>query len=120
MVVSDADVYSGFLAPVLTQILTNQLLFSHASAEVRGENMLERNFASIGFRTHNHHVMSLTCSPLSHLGRGNTPLCFFSDYLTKYSIVYIQNQNIIYVLHCLVLVCAVHKSKFKNRWAFEG
>ena len=41
------------------------LLFSHASAEVRGGNMLERKFPSTGDRTHNQ-VMSPTRSPLSH------------------------------------------------------
>ena len=44
------------------------LLFSHASAEVRGKNTLERKFASTWDRTQNHQVMSLTCPPLSHLG----------------------------------------------------
>ena len=47
----------------------HQLLFSHGSAEVRGENMLERKVASTGNQTHNHQVMSLTRSPLSHPGR---------------------------------------------------
>ena len=43
------------------------VLFSHASAEVRGENTPERKFVSTGDRTHNHQVMSPTRSPLSHL-----------------------------------------------------
>ena len=43
--------------------------FSHASAEVRVENMLERMFASPGDRTHNHQLMSPTRSPLSYPGR---------------------------------------------------
>ena len=46
---------------------SHRLLFSHASAEVRGENTPERKVASTGNRTHNHQVMSLTRSPLSHL-----------------------------------------------------
>ena len=33
---------------------------------VRGKNMPERKFASTGYRTHNHQVMSPTRSPLSH------------------------------------------------------
>ena len=33
------------------------LLFSHAS-EVRGKNTPQRKFASTGYQTHNHHVMS--------------------------------------------------------------
>ena len=44
----------------------HQLLFSHASVEVRGENTPERKFASTGDRTHNHRVMSPTRSRLSH------------------------------------------------------
>ena len=35
---------------------SHQLLFSHASAEVRGENTPERNFVSTGSKTHNHQV----------------------------------------------------------------
>ena len=70
MAVSDAHVFSGFLTLVLTQlsIQNHRLLFSHASAEVRGENTLEREFASTGSRTHNHQAMSPTRSPLSHPG----------------------------------------------------
>ena len=79
MAVGDAHVFPGFLTPVLTQLffpkppttfLTyfNGLLFSHASAEVRGENKPERKFASTGDQTHNHQVMSPTRSPLGHLG----------------------------------------------------
>ena len=44
MTVGDAYVFSGFLTPVLIQLSfqSHQLLFSHASAEVRGENMPQR------------------------------------------------------------------------------
>ena len=68
--VGDAHVFPGFLTPELTQLSfqSHQLLFSHASAEVRGENTPERKFASIGYRTHNHQIMSLTCLKLSHPG----------------------------------------------------
>ena len=45
-----------------------RLLFSHASAEVGEKNTPERKLASSGDRTHNHQVMSLTRSPLSHPG----------------------------------------------------
>ena len=40
MAVGDAHVFPGFLSLVLTQLSVqiHQLLFSHASAEVRGEN----------------------------------------------------------------------------------
>ena len=68
MAVGDARAFPGFLTPVLTQISfqSHRLLFSHASAEVRGENTPERNFASTGSPTHNHQVISPTCSPLNH------------------------------------------------------
>ena len=62
MAVGEAHVFPGFLTPVLTRISyqSHQLLFSHASAEVTGENTPERHFASIGSRTNNHQVMSPT------------------------------------------------------------
>ena len=48
MAVCDAYVFPGFLTPVLTQLSfrSQQLLFSHASAEVRGENMPEKMLVS--------------------------------------------------------------------------
>ena len=44
MAVGDAYVFPGFLTPVLTQLFfpKPRLLFSHASAEVRGENTPEK------------------------------------------------------------------------------
>ena len=44
MAVDDAYVFPGFLTPVLTQIFFQKprLLFSHASAEPRGENTPEK------------------------------------------------------------------------------
>ena len=73
MAVGDAHVFPWFLTPVLTQISFQnlRLVFSHASAELRGENTPERNFASTGSRTHNHQVMSPKRSPLSHRGGAN-------------------------------------------------
>ena len=71
MVVGDAYVFPGFLTPVLTLFFffqSHRLLFSHASAEVRGKNTPERKVTSTGDRTHNHQVMSLTRSPLSYPG----------------------------------------------------
>ena len=70
MAVGDAHALPGFLTPVLTQLSfkSHRLVFSHASAEVRGENTPERKFASTGYRTHNHQVMSPTRSSLSHPG----------------------------------------------------
>ena len=73
MVVGDAYVFPGFLTPVITLLFfqSHRLLFSHASAEVRGENTPERKVASTWYRTHNHQVMSPTRSPLSHPGGSN-------------------------------------------------
>ena len=47
---------------------SHRLLFLHTTAEVRGENMPERKFASTRDQTHNHQVMSPTRSPQSHPG----------------------------------------------------
>ena len=70
MAVGDAHEFPGFLTPILTQLSfqNHRLLFSHASAEVTGENTPERKFASTGYKNHNHLVLSLTRSPLSHPG----------------------------------------------------
>ena len=77
MAVGDAYVFPGFLTPVLTLLFfqSHRLLFSHASAEVRGENAPERKVASTWDRTHNHQVMSPTCSPLSHPGGSSAEEC---------------------------------------------
>ena len=66
----DTHDFPGFLTPVLTQLSFQSLRppFSHASADVRGENTPKRKFASKGYRTHNHQVMNLTRSLLSHVG----------------------------------------------------
>ena len=45
---------------------SHRLLFSHASAEVRGKNSPERKVASTRDQTHNHQVMSPTRSLPSH------------------------------------------------------
>ena len=69
MAVGDADVFSGFLTPVLTQLSfqSHRLLFSHALAEVRGVNTPERKFASTLSRTHKrvpgHESHMLTTEP---------------------------------------------------------
>ena len=54
MAVSDAHVFPGFLIPVLTQLflLKPPSSFLTCSAEVRGENLLERKFALTGDRGH--------------------------------------------------------------------
>ena len=47
MAVHDANVFPGFLTPVLTQLFfPKPITFSHAYAEVRGENTPERKVAS--------------------------------------------------------------------------
>ena len=70
MAVVGAHVFPHFLIPVLTQISfqSQQLLFSQASAEVRGKSKAKRNFALTGSQTHNNQIMSLTHSLLSHPG----------------------------------------------------
>ena len=70
MAVGEAHVFPAFLTLVLTCLpfKSHQLLFPHASAEVRGENTPKRNLASTGYRTHSHKVPSLTRSLLSNLG----------------------------------------------------
>ena len=69
MAVGDAHVFPGFLTLVPTQLSfqSHRLLFSHAP-DVRAENTQQRNFTSTGYRTQNHHGMSQTRLPLSHLG----------------------------------------------------
>ena len=57
--------FPGCLKPVLTQLFFPKL-FSRGSAEVKGENTLEKKVTSTRDQTHNHQVMSLTSSPLSH------------------------------------------------------
>ena len=70
MAVGDARVFwlSHTSTSTTLSFQRHRLLFSHASAEVRGENTPERKFASTGDRIHKHQVMSPTRSPLSHPG----------------------------------------------------
>ena len=70
MAVGDAYVFPSFLTPLLTQLSfqSHRLLKSHASADVKGENTLERKFALSGDRTHNYRVIRQTRSLLSHPG----------------------------------------------------
>ena len=67
MAVGDAHVFSDFPTSVLTQISfqSHRLLFSQASAEVRGENTPESSpQLEIELK---HHLMSSTRSPLSSI-----------------------------------------------------
>ena len=66
MAVGDACMFPGFLISVLTQ------LFSHASAEVRGDNTPERKVAKTGDRTHNHQVIESNTLTIEPPGRGVT------------------------------------------------
>ena len=52
MGVSDAHVFPGFLTPVLTQhsFQSHQLLFSHASAEVRGKIHWKESLPQLGIK----------------------------------------------------------------------
>ena len=70
MAVGDAHVLPCFLTLVLTHLFypSHELLFSHSSTEVRGENSLERKFATTQDQTRNNQVMSPTRSSLSHPG----------------------------------------------------
>ena len=65
MVVGDAHVFPGFLTPILTQLSfqSNRLLFSHVSAEVRGEAMPERKLASNGSQPPRHESDTFTTKP---------------------------------------------------------
>ena len=85
MAVGDAHVFPGFLTPVLTQLSfqSHRLLFSYASAEVKGENTPEKKFASGVNRTHNYQVMSPTRSPLSRAGGARQIYTFFNPFPNK-------------------------------------
>ena len=85
MAVGDAYVLPGFLTPALTQLFFPKppTSFSHASAEVRGENTPERKVASTGDRTLNHQVISQTRSPLSHPGKAKHQQTAFENIVGK-------------------------------------
>ena len=79
MAVSDAHVFPGFFTPALTQLSfqSHRLLFSHTSAEVRDENMLERKLAS-NLQPPSHKSDKLTTEPpglgfLPHNTTSNDP-----------------------------------------------
>ena len=66
MEVGDAHVFPAFLTPVLTQLSfqSHRPLFSHTSAEVRGENTSRKSLPQPGLEL----TTSPTRSPLSHPG----------------------------------------------------
>ena len=59
---------------------------------MRGENTPERKFASTGYQTHNHQVVSLTCSPLSHPGWASLDL----DLSRKHNLTPVTLHSIYY------------------------
>ena len=71
MAVGDAYVFPGFLTPVITQLFFPKPATTFLTCYCRGEseNSPDRKVFSTVDPTNNHQVMSLTCSPLSHLGR---------------------------------------------------
>ena len=105
MVVGDAHVFPGFLTPVLTQLSfqSHQLLFSHASAQVRGEKVSWRNLHQLGIKLtttrswvwHNHHwatwgsiKQQSTISPLSKV-------IFQTESICRRQIEYCSNGEIL-------------------------
>ena len=65
----NGHVFPDFLTPVLTELFFPKPLTTFFTCFCRGEKTPERKFASTGYRTHNHQVMSPTRSPLSHPGQ---------------------------------------------------
>ena len=95
MAVGDKHLFPGFLTPVLSQLFFPKpvtTFFSHASAEVRGENTPERKSASTGDRTHNHQVMSPILSPLSHPG------CALLNWKSPKQTKFLQTKFIILII----------------------
>ena len=70
---SVTHMFPCFLTPVLTQIFFPKPPNTFLACFCRGERQkyAGKKVASTGDRTHNHQVMSLTCSPLSHPGGAN-------------------------------------------------
>ena len=68
--VGDANVFPGFLTPVLTQLFSPKPQDNFLTCFCRGERRkyAERKVASIRDQTHNHQLMSPTCSSLSYPG----------------------------------------------------
>ena len=108
---------------------SHRLLFSHASAEVRGEDLPERKVASTGDRTHNHQVMNPTPSPLSHPGWASS--LEIRRLLKDTELIYLQLCDYLFVFmhhadaftHCQtkpqfdaqkIYSCAKHGEKRRN------
>ena len=89
--------FPGFLTLVVNNFSfkSHQLLFSHASAEVRGENAPERKFPTTEDQTHNHRVISPTHSPLNHPGDARNILGPRSDFHSGFILFDIDLQSLI-------------------------
>ena len=98
--------FSHQLWPVVTQLSfqSHQILFSHASAEVKGENTPERKFASTGSGTHDHQVMSLTRSPLKTLSEKEKMLVT-SIFSFTHNIFYPLKNKFQFWSHIYFVVC---------------
>ena len=84
---------------------SHRLLFSHASAVVRGKNTTERKVASTGDWTHNLQVTSPTCSPLSHPG-GAASLKSYISFMSAFTLF----LGVYWFYHCQVRIlwCVAH------------
>ena len=113
-----------FLTTALTQtsFQWHRLLSSNASTKVRDENTPERKFAWTGYRTHNHQVMSLTRSPLSHPDGGpgfwNLMRCHcrkkFSGSTSISTLIFFSTQGSASIAYCRQQpIC---KRNFNNCW----
>ena len=125
---SVTHVFPGFLTPAVTQLSfqSHQLPFSHASAEVRGENTPERKLASTRYQTHNHQVMSHICSSLTQPGGATKSfkLKAFIDHSFSLKRGLNAIANILQSTHVVMgrnfLVCLCVKEPLQNKvWSFH-
>ena len=121
MAVSDAYVFPGSLTPILTQLFlqSHRLLFSHASAKVRGENTAERKVASTWDRTHNHQVMSPTRSPLSYPCWAHFPQCFLLNQIIESPLSIFLTSYLYLLLNWKSITLATGKRLKRQIQAFE-
>ena len=103
----------------IQQTRKNQGLFGKGLTKVRDENMPERKFAWTGYGTHNHQVMSLTWSSLSHPDDGpgfwNLKWCHYmekkssgSSYISTFSAF----SALIFYISCSPWVCQVLRMQY--------
>ena len=107
MAVGDAHVFPGLLTPVLTQLFFPEPPTTFLTCFCSGERRkYTRKFASTGDQTHNHQVMSPTCSPLSHPGGAINLRKVHSNFLTQtvqtlYCYQFVTATAFLQVLGCL-------------------